>query len=460
MSITANFEFGAIPPDLLSYVKNKSKSSQYYFEYLLTRTKEMFQYKNLPDTIDHSILERMLMVNGICCITDYKGKLYAFGGSAGGEQDVYYRPSLFVISNPHFDDTFSKNVVISSQLTNYNNQPDDSQPGVLVRNDSEWIGLTPLIARYAVLMAENCVTIRSADIMLRIIALISANNDKSLKSAQDYLKKIENGDLGVIGTSQFQNSIDMQSPPSNNGSYLTQFIELQQYLKASFFNEIGLRANYNMKREALGEGETSIDEKSVLPLCENMLRCRREDMQKVNDLYGTNISVDFASAWLESNVSRNLAIISQLNESGAGKVETSEGENIDGKDTIDKEKDDGRTNGDNISERSSESTERTDSEIEGRVEGSEETDRERSGDNEVAEGFDTDSGREVKKGDILDDSIVNDINTDDLASRIEEHLNDIEIEKPDEPSQLMKGEEDGFLGETERTGNKTSTTDD
>ena len=312
MPDNSNYQFRAVPINLIDYVKKKTKSSEYYFRYLLDRTMMMFEYKNLPDTIDPNVLERYLQVNGVACITEAKGKLYCFGGSWGGVQDVYYRPTKFIIANPHIsqlteDKTFTKEVTI------YGDEP---HTGVLMRNDTEWASLTPLIARYAVLMCENCVTIRVADIMLRILALLTAGTDKEKKSAEAYLSKLEAGELGIIGSNSFKQSINMQSPPSNNGSYLTQFIELQQYLKGSFFNELGLRANYNMKREAIGAGESTLDADAILPLCDNMLKCRREDISQLNDLYGLDVKVDFSSAWLENRLEASANIISQLTEAG------------------------------------------------------------------------------------------------------------------------------------------------
>lgn len=312
MPNNSNYQFRAVPLNLIDYVKKKNTSSQYYFRYLLDRTMMMFEYKNLPDTIVPSILERYLQVNGVACITDTPKGLFCFNGSWGGEQDVYYRPTRFIVANPHIsqltdDKTFTKEVVI------YGDEP---HTGVLLRNDTEWASLTPLIARYAVLMAENCLTIRSADIMLRILAMLTAGTDKERKSAEAYLAKIEAGELGVIGTNAFKQSVQMQSPPSNNGSYLTQFIELQQYLKGSFFNELGLRANYNMKREAIGAGESTLDADAILPLCDNMLKCRREDISQLNELFNLNVTVDFSSAWLENRLESSATIISQLTEAG------------------------------------------------------------------------------------------------------------------------------------------------
>ena len=482
MVSNSTYQFGAVPPDLLQYVKDKGTSSKCYFEYFLTRTKTMFQYKNLPDTIEASMLERYLQVNGICCITKYHDKLFAFNGSMGGEQDVYYRPTLFVVSNPHLDNTFFKNVIVSNPLCDYNNQPTDSQPGVLMRNDDEWMGLSPLIARYSVLLAENCLTIRSADIMLRIVALLTASSDKGMKSAEAYLRKLEKGELGFIGDSAFtENAIKMQSPPSNNGSYLTQFIELHQYLIGSFFNELGLRANYNMKREAIGQGESSMDEDAIMPLCDNMLKARKEDLQKVNDFYGTDISVDYSSAWLDNAIQRRLTILSQLSESSAGQVETdkdqvgsgmgqngstpenSEGdENGNGDDTFGEEGHITGEDGDNSSEGSGEGSGEENREPREDSGESEEAVGERSADTEAAEGTDSSSGGDAEEsgGGVLDDSSNNDLVVDPLTDRVESYLNDVQIEKKSEPNQLMEGGENGFLGETESSGNEDDNSGD
>ena len=184
-------------------------------------------------------------------------------------------------------------------------------------NDTEWQGLTALIAKYASLMVENVLTVRVADIMLRKMDIIIAGTDKAKKSAEVFLKKLENGDLAALSDSAFMESIRTLPVSNYNGSYLIQFIELQQYLKGSFYNELGLRANYNMKREAIGEGESTLDADSVLPLCENMLSCRRKTIALVNQLYNTNITVDYNSAWLENHIDSYLSIYNKIAESAA-----------------------------------------------------------------------------------------------------------------------------------------------
>jgi len=312
MANNPNYHFLEIPQNIVSYITDKSKSSKAYFKYLLSRTQMMFKYTNLPETIDPILLERMLQINGVACITkapndDESSKLYAFSGSFGGELDIYYRPTKFVVANPHLGkEGFSKEVIVNGT---------EPHTGVILYNDSEWQGLTPLIARYASLMTENVLTTRIADIMLRKMDIIISGTDKAKKSADLFLKQLEDGKLASLSDSTFFESIRTLPVSNYNGSYLIQFIELQQYLKGSFYNELGLRANYNMKREAIGEGESTLDADSVLPLCENMLNSRRKCIALVNQLFDTNISVDYNSAWLENHIDSYLSIYNKIAES-------------------------------------------------------------------------------------------------------------------------------------------------
>jgi hypothetical protein len=294
------------------------------------------------------MLEYYLLSNGTCFVTKVDGKIYAFVGGQGGEPDVYYRPTRYTFASPALNFSAFAEISDAAATEMNNRQWKVGEDGILVRNDSMWVGMYPLVARYAAMMAENILTVRTADIMLRITAWISAPDDKTKISAETYIRKLEKGELSVIGESPFFSGIKLQAPPSNNGSYLTQFIELQQYLKGSFYNEIGLNANFNMKREAIGEGESSLNEDSLLPLCEDMLKCRKEDMEKISNLFQLDppITVEFDSAWAK-NIRQMDAELEKLeNEAEADSSEGEEPvsqltgeEDSDGNDGIDSEED-------------------------------------------------------------------------------------------------------------------------
>ena len=75
-----------------------------------------------------------------------------------------------------------------------------------------------------------------------------------------------------------------------------------------------------MKREAIGDSESALNRDSLLPLCEDMLRCRQEDVDKVNSLYGTDITVDFDSAWYQNVIENELQLqaVSRLTSENGG----------------------------------------------------------------------------------------------------------------------------------------------
>lgn len=279
---------------------NKEWLYKTYKAYFYDRLATMFKYFNLPKTIPSEMLEYFLLSGGWLFFTKVNGELYVFQGGLGGEPDEYYRPTIVTVSNPALN--FSAELKIDID-------------GILVRNDKFRVGLDFLISRYASLMAENIITMRTADIILRCIALLSAPDDSTKASAEEYLKKLANGEIGVISESAFFDGIKMQNPPSSNGSYLTQFIELHQYYKGSFYNEIGLNANFNMKRESIGKGEASLSEDSLMPLCDSMLSCRIEDFDKVNEMFGTDIKVSFDSAWRQNQIENYYELQQIKNES-------------------------------------------------------------------------------------------------------------------------------------------------
>ena len=74
-------------------------------------------------------------------------------------------------------------------------------------------------------------------------------------------------------------------------------IELRQYTKASWFNELGLQANYNMKREAINSTEGQLNEDGLVPLVGSMLECRQMFADDINNMFGTDITVELSGAW-------------------------------------------------------------------------------------------------------------------------------------------------------------------
>ena len=280
--------------DCTCNILDKEKSIYNYVMLMFDRTNQMFEYNGLPDTIPDYMLELYLQVNGHVCITEVNDNLYALPGGLGGAPDPYYRPTLYVLANPGLG--YSASLDIINHLPPFAKQ-DSQGKCVLVKNDTNIRGLFYLFSRYATELAENDVSIRCAQINSRQQTLIAANTDSQIASANAYFDNLEKGKIIAVADQSFLDGINSTNVSVQGANSIIQLIELQQYLKASWYNEIGLNANFNMKREYLSEEELRASTDVLLPLIDDMLRCRKEAIEKVNSEYGTNITVEKNSAW-------------------------------------------------------------------------------------------------------------------------------------------------------------------
>lgn len=265
-----------------SYVKNKDMAVMSFIENTLAKTQAMFVYEGLPDTVPAEELERLLQTEGNAFFAKVNGDLYALQGAAGGEPDPYNRPTIYTVANPALKLNKSYKIGVD---------------GVFIKNDTNGNSLLPLIGKFAVLYTDCVISLNTASILTRITMLISASDDKTKQSADEFLKKILDGDFSVIGENAFFKGVNMQTAATSNTQYITQLVELVQYYKANMLNELGLNANYNMKRERLNTGEVAMNVDVLLPYVDNMLHERQKALKKVNEMFGTEITVRLGSSW-------------------------------------------------------------------------------------------------------------------------------------------------------------------
>ena len=265
--------------------------------YMLNRTNAMFKYNNLPETIPSKELELLLQTNGFAIFLKIDNDFYVVNGGLGGEPDVYNRPTKATVSIP---------------ALNYNNTLDINKDCVVISNDSCNVGLLPMFQKYAFILNENMITMVLANINKRYTTLISANDDNTVKSAELFLKNIFDGKQGVIAENKLFDSLKV-NPNTDDRGALRDLIEFEQYIKASFYNEIGLSANYNMKKERITKEEFTTNSDSLYPLVDDMLNSRRKALEEINSLFGLDITVDFNSSWNIRNL-ENYSYISGLNQ--------------------------------------------------------------------------------------------------------------------------------------------------
>lgn len=286
-------------------ILDKETGIKQYVAYMLDRTTSMFQWSGLPDTIPSYVLETYLQVFGYAAFLEvddqtalnypstlkFRPGLYIMFGGIGGERDIYYRPRLFIGANQRLKESIRATIIYDKgeELVD--------KPCVVMRNDTHYMGLLPMFKRYAAQMVENDISIRSAQINARAQVGIAAATERDAESARKYLDGLEAGKLATISDSAFLEGVSIANVGTQSANVIIQLIELQQYLKASWFNDLGLNANFNMKREYISREEIGSQTDVLLPLVDDMLDSRRRYAELINELFGLSISVDKNSAW-------------------------------------------------------------------------------------------------------------------------------------------------------------------
>lgn len=263
-------------------VKDKDSALNTFMQRVLCMTSKMFEYTGTPETMPHVELEKILQTTGNVGVAEVDGNLYALQGTRGGECDAYGNGKDYVVANPWLN--LNKTFKIGSDIVVINNTP---------FADS----IMPIIGKYGVLYTDATITLNLASILTRITMLISASDDKTKQSAELFLQKILNGDFSVIGENAFFKGVNLQTPPTQGNQQIMQMIELLQYYKASMFNDLGLNANYNMKRERLNTQEVSMNIDALMPFVDSMLTERVEGVKRVNEMFGMDITVTLGSSW-------------------------------------------------------------------------------------------------------------------------------------------------------------------
>ena len=260
--------------------------------YMLNRTNTMFKYTNLPSTIPSKEIELLLQTNGFGVFVKIEDDFYIVNGGLGGETDVYNRPTKAVISVPSL--SYNETLEIGTEC-------------IVINNDSLGVGLLPLYQKYSTVLNENMISMILANVNKRIVTLISANDDNTVKSAELYLKNIFDGKQGVIAESKLFDSLKINTNVSKDGT-LKELIEFEQYIKASLYNEVGLSANYNMKKERITKEEFTTNSDSLFPLVDDMLNSRRKALEEINALFELDIMVEFNSSWNIRNLENDSLI--------------------------------------------------------------------------------------------------------------------------------------------------------
>lgn len=183
------------------------------------------------------------------------------------------------------------------------------------------------------LFQKNILTVNS-----RAMNVFKVTNERQYNDVIEFIKKLYDGDIDAIVQKEIYSNIEtLPFADSRSHQSITELIEDQQYIKAAWYNDLGLQANYNMKRESINSNEAQLNESALRPFVDVMLESRKNACKKIKEIFGLELDVEFDSSWetqkkTEELELKNLSINMDKNKENEVKEnEVKEQENDDNK---------------------------------------------------------------------------------------------------------------------------------
>ncbi len=255
---------------------------------LLLRSNQIFMYDNIPDSWDISLFEYTLQKNG---------ELLVIKSESG---EIYFTDKFTYIGKKDFYDRFTQ-VNINNPNDSVVNGDHDIGDLVIIKNNSLSISTSEFLSDYIDLMIETVITLKTHLINTRNIFTLIATDNKSRENCLNFMKKLESGDLNILMNNAFLDNVKLLNN-NVNSDLIYRLIEVLQYLKASCLHELGINANYDLKRTVTTKSDIDINLDYLIPLVDNMLTARKSALDKLNRLYGTDLKVYLHSTWLNEKL--------------------------------------------------------------------------------------------------------------------------------------------------------------
>ncbi len=327
---------------------NKESLVTFIYRSTLNKTQSMFEWKNLPDTIQQRDMERLIQTNGYGVFLKVGGQFYCLYGTLGGMFNFNYMPTRAIVHNPYVkelseaDKNYFRIFYGYSQELEFPKQNiEPTGDCVVIVNDAMYMGLDPLINNYANRLADTYISRRMATINARAAYAFVAKDADTAKSIGEFMKGLEKGKLAAIYDKRnmpFGDQNGAYSLPyadgGSSGRSITELIEAEQYDKASLLNELGLNSNYNMKREAINSDESQLNFDALLPMADQMLDQRKLACKRIEKIFGLKLEVDFASSWkqMREALSNSEETNQLVQEDKGGENENDSDDNVSGDD--------------------------------------------------------------------------------------------------------------------------------
>lgn len=257
----------------------------YWRRHLLERCFGTFRYTGLPDSLPEIELEKRILF-GFAGVFKHKkyGIITCWGDLSGINQ--YNRPTTYVWSQANLG---SGNLKIGQDCEIiYNDTADETSETQTPH------GLTELIDRFARMLSDVDASINILTVNARSTTTTVAKNSKIAESIKAAFAKKRMGEFDVVmDPALIDNirSVALTAPGNGQSATVQDLITLKEHLLRDFMSQIGIKSA-ERKAERMLTDEIAADDALLDANLADMLAARKRGVERVNAMFGTNITVE------------------------------------------------------------------------------------------------------------------------------------------------------------------------
>lgn len=248
---------------------------------LTERVINVFRWNNL--NFPQREIEILLILVGFCGFTKFK-KSKDLGAVYGSMSGVTNYPDIFT--------TFTYATPLESGMKKI-----DSELVVINNNEIRMPSLV-VVNNYAHLLAHADLSLQALLINCRSGGIIKASTQKQVDSVNNWYNSLYNGkSVSVLDDSSLDSFIDTKSmdflqTTTNSRVDINDYYLIRENLLKSFYSDMGIAGTREKKAHLLND-EIYTDINRVIFNVNDMLHERQQAVEKINDIFNTNISVEF-----------------------------------------------------------------------------------------------------------------------------------------------------------------------
>jgi len=244
----------------------------------------MFKWNGLPDSIDERFFNDSIIMRGYCVGFKYTdGNIYVTDGALAGV-DEYYRPTTFKAANIKFNNVTRK---IDVDCVVCYNTYDYSTP----------YSLNPMIEIYARRLADLDVSVDTSIRNSRVCVIPVVEDDKDAIRTTKILQDMYAGKPATLSfkTKSFNGKSAFETFPikSRDNIVVAELADARRNILADFYSELGIDTLAVDKKAQTNYKEMDSNIQQIGVAKEVFLEPRQKWAKRMNEIFGTNISVDF-----------------------------------------------------------------------------------------------------------------------------------------------------------------------